>query len=98
MTTIQIKVPIWLDFIFTWPLMQYRKRKFGWPFRKIDLGDGYFTIVEAARLLPNPSITNGGSTLMLNLYAARTEITPDLKAKIVFMHRQIYELPERPCR
>ena len=41
-----IKVPDWLDKIATWPVMWYRRRKYGWPFRRIDLGDGEFTIVD----------------------------------------------------
>lgn len=41
-----IGIPVWLDRICTWPLMRYRKRKYGWPFRRIDLGQGEFTIVD----------------------------------------------------
>jgi hypothetical protein len=46
MTTIQIKVPNWLDLIFAWPVLLYRKRKYGYPFRKIRLTEGKFAIVD----------------------------------------------------
>jgi len=42
----KIKVPAWLDCIFVLPLMLYRQLKYGYSFRKIDLGEGLWTIVE----------------------------------------------------
>lgn len=41
-----IKVPACLDRFFTWPVVWYRKRRYGDPFRKIPLGDGLFTFVD----------------------------------------------------
>ena len=41
-----ITIPVWLDFIFTCPLLTYRLLKFGYTYRRIDLGQGRFTIVE----------------------------------------------------
>jgi len=46
MTTVQIKVPIWLDKIFTFPLLTYRLLRYGYTFRKIPLGEGEFTLVS----------------------------------------------------
>ncbi len=46
MTSIQIKVPNWLDLIFAWPVLLYRKHKYGYPFRKIRLTGGKFAIVD----------------------------------------------------
>jgi hypothetical protein len=40
-------VPDWLDRICAWPVLEYRKRKYGYPFRKITLNDGKYTIVDA---------------------------------------------------
>jgi hypothetical protein len=94
MTTIQIKVPNWLDRVFTWPLMLYRKHKFGHSFRKIDLGQGKFTIVEPPdyyRLQGFKWWLHANGT---NLYAARTAITDDLQSKIIFLHRQIMDFPK----
>ncbi len=94
MTTIQIKVPNWLDRIFTWPLMLYRKRKFGWTFRKIDLGQGKFTVVETPDYYRLQNFkwwlhANGS-----NLYAARTAVTEDLKARIIYLQREIMQPPD----
>jgi hypothetical protein len=44
---ISIMIPDWLDRICAWPVLEYRKRKYGYPFRKITLNDGKYTIVDA---------------------------------------------------
>jgi hypothetical protein len=41
-----IGIPIWLDKIFTWPLMAYRKRRYGNSFRRIYLGEGDWTLLD----------------------------------------------------
>ena len=41
-----IKIPVWLDLIFATPLLLFRLLRYGYTFRKIDLGDGLFTIVD----------------------------------------------------
>jgi len=46
MTTIQLKIPNWLDRICAWPVTAYRQLKYGYTFRKIYLGEGRYTIVE----------------------------------------------------
>jgi hypothetical protein len=48
MARIEIKIPAWLDKIFTWPVMVYRKCKYGDAFRRIYLGEGLWTIVSVA--------------------------------------------------
>jgi hypothetical protein len=44
--TITIRIPKWLDQIFVWPAMVYRKWKYGYVFRKIYIGEGLYTIVD----------------------------------------------------
>jgi hypothetical protein len=46
MTTIQIKVPNWLDRICAWPVMLYRLWEYGYSYRRIFLGEGEWTIVD----------------------------------------------------
>ncbi len=41
-----IKVPMWVDKVFTRPLMAYRKYKYGSEFRRIYLGEGVYTVVD----------------------------------------------------
>ena len=46
MSMIHIKIPIWLDIIFAWPVMVWRQLKFGYTYRRIYLGEGEWTIVD----------------------------------------------------
>jgi len=41
-----IGIPEWLDRICAWPVMVYRKQKYGYSFRRIYLGENKFTIVD----------------------------------------------------
>ena len=41
-----ISVPNWLDRIVAWPITAYRKRSYGYPFRRIHLTEGKFAIVD----------------------------------------------------
>ncbi|HEY5504896.1 MAG TPA: AP2 domain-containing protein [Sedimentisphaerales bacterium] len=89
MTTIQIRILNCLDFIFSCPLLAYRLLRYGYSFRKIDLGEGQFTIVEprdyySIRHLKWFVHGNGS-----NLYAARSALTSDLRSRIIFLHRQL---------
>jgi hypothetical protein len=40
------RIPDLLDRICVWPLLHYRRRKFGYPFRRIPLTEGKFAIVD----------------------------------------------------
>ena len=46
MAKIEIRIPDWLDKICAWPVMWYRRRKFGYDFRRIYLGEGEWTILD----------------------------------------------------
>ena len=43
---ISLRVPIWLDFIFALPLFTCRLLRYGYPFRRIPLTQGYFAVVD----------------------------------------------------
>jgi hypothetical protein len=93
MTTIQIKVPNWLDKICTSPVSAYRRFEYGYPFRRIYLGEGKFTLVDSQdyyRLKNFNWWVKGNGT---NLYAARNSITSTLRNKTVYLHRQIMDPP-----
>jgi hypothetical protein len=90
MSTIQIKVPNWLDFIFAFPLLTFRRFRFGYPFRRILLTEGKFTIVDPAdfyRLNSFYWLTCGKND---NLYAARLIRLKSGRLGTVLMHREIY--------
>jgi hypothetical protein len=88
-----IPIPVWLDFIFTCPLLIYRLLRYGYSYRKIYLGEGQFTILDPQdyyRLGNFKWWVHGNGT---NLYAARSALTAQLRSKIVFLHRQIMDPP-----
>jgi len=88
-----IRVPNWLDFIFTFPLLTFRRFRFGYPFRKIPLTEGKFTIVDPAdfyRLNSFYWLTCGKND---NLYAARLIRTPTGRLNTILMHKEILDAP-----
>jgi hypothetical protein len=94
MANIQIKIPDWLDKIIAWPVMEYRRRKFGYPFRKIDLGEGEFTILDAEDYyrFGNGKWSLGGNEK--KFYAVRGVKNEKGEINIVRLHRQILAPPD----
>jgi hypothetical protein len=45
-TKVTLTVPNWLDRLFTWPVSAYRRLKYGYPYRRIYLDEGLWTIVD----------------------------------------------------
>jgi len=88
-----ITIPEWLDRIFTWPVIEYRKHKHGFPFRKIPLGDSFFAIIDPDDFYWlnkshwSPRKNRGG------VYAVRFVNDPDKDIKISSMHRVIMNPP-----
>jgi hypothetical protein len=98
-----IRVPNWLDFIFAFPLLTFRRFRFGYPFRRIRLTDPSsvalakeerkFTIVDPAdfyRLNSFYWLTCGKND---NLYAARLIRTPTGRLNTILMHKEILNAP-----
>jgi hypothetical protein len=46
MSTIQLRVPAWADFLCVWPVLVYRLVRRGCVYRRIWLGDGLFVILD----------------------------------------------------
>jgi hypothetical protein len=93
MTTVQIKVPNWLDRLFAWPVMIYRRMKYGYTYRRIYLGEDRFTIVDPQdfyRLNFFHWTIDGKKE---SIYAVRNVISANGKRKIVRMHREIMHAP-----
>ena len=90
-----IAIPDWLDKICVWPVMMYRRCKFGYSFRKIKLEEREWTIVEQEdyyRLSKyNWHLNDNGAT---KIYAARSIRIGPGKLKTVRMHREIMDFPE----
>lgn len=93
-TNLSVKIPVWLDRLFVWPLLLYRKHRFEDPYRKIYLGEGEFTIVSPKDyyLLKHYNwYLNGNGR---KLYVYRSVITGPNRTRMIAMHRQIMDFPE----
>jgi hypothetical protein len=93
MTTLHIRIPKWLDFICIWPVLIYRRLKYGYTFRKIYLGGGLWTILDQKDYYRLRDINwwvhgNGSS-----LYAVCSIVTAPGKTVIKRMHREIMNPP-----
>ncbi|MGA2092078.1 MAG: acyl-CoA dehydratase activase [Sedimentisphaerales bacterium] len=91
--SLTIGIPIWLDRICVWPVLLYRKIKYGYTFRRIYLGEGVWTILDQQdyyRLRDFKWWARGNGT---NLYAVRSTITAPGKTMITSMHREIMNAP-----
>jgi hypothetical protein len=94
MATIQIRIPDWLDKICAWPVMQYRKHKYGYTFRKIDLGGGEFTFVEQIDYYRFGKFNWCLSGNEHKVYVARSFRIEPNKVKTVRLHREIMNHPK----
>jgi len=93
MARVEIKIPDWLDRVCVWPVMWYRKRKYGEAFRRIDLGEGEFTIVDAADYYRYGKFKWSVVGTGKNLYAVRNvKVGPKLTT-ITRLHREIMNAP-----
>jgi hypothetical protein len=97
MTSIQIKVPNWLDFLFTTPLLAFRLLRYGYAFRKINLSENCFTIVDIdvyyrlGRFKWSACGHDDNS-----LYAARILRKTEFgRIKTMYLHREIMNAPKK---
>jgi hypothetical protein len=90
---ITITIPVWLDMFFAWPVMLYRRWKYGCVFRKIFLGEGLYTIVDLSDYYLLGNFHWCAKRDRRNLYAVRFLNEPDKQATIVSLHRIILNSP-----
>ena len=88
-----ITIPEWLDRICTWPVMLYRRQKYGYSFRRIYLGEGDWTILDQEDYYRLNNFKWFLTGRLHKFYAART-IKVDGKTKITRMHRDIMNPPD----
>jgi len=95
MATIQIRIPDWLDKICVWPVMQCRRWKYGYSFRKIAIGEGEFTIVDQQVYYQLGHFKWSVCGDDKNIYAARIlRKTQFGRIMTSFLHREIMNDPE----
>jgi hypothetical protein len=94
-TNINVKVPVWLDKICSWPVVEYRRRKYGHAYRRISLGEGKFTIVDQQDFYRFNIFNWCPKENGPNTYAVRLVSAPKNRTKIVSLHREILNPPKR---
>jgi hypothetical protein len=93
MSSITIKVPNWLDKICAWPVVVYRQLKFGYPFRKIPLGEGRFTLVDPALFYQLNIFQWYADGKSEKIYAVRNIISANENSRTMRLHREIMNVP-----
>jgi len=88
-----IWIPIWLDRIFAWPVLLYRKRKFGQGYRKIRLTEGKFTLVDQKDFYWLNNFEWFAKRNSKSFYAVRFDNDCAKWPTMVSMHRQIMDSP-----
>jgi hypothetical protein len=94
MARLEMKIPDWLDRICVRPVMWYRRRKYGYDYRRIYLGEGEWTIVDADiyyRLGHYKWHIEGNGRKM---YAVRSVKTGPKLTKLLGLHREIMNQPK----
>ena len=92
-TNLTVKIPVWLDLFFVWPLMWYRRRKFGYDFRRIYLGEDEWTILDQQDYYRFGNLKWTISGNGKKFYATRfLKIAPG-KTKTLRLHREIMNAP-----
>jgi len=87
-----IKIPVWLDFIFTSPLLAFRLLRYGYTYRRIYLGEGEWTIVEPADYYKFSHLKWSAAGENERFYAVRVlKQTIAGRVKTSFLHREILD-------
>ncbi|MGA2093827.1 MAG: HNH endonuclease [Sedimentisphaerales bacterium] len=91
---LSIWIPEWLDRVCAWPAVWYRKRKYGYAFRRIALTEGEWAKVDPADYYKYKDIkwfTKGNGK---NFYAFTSIKTGPYQTTLVSMHRMMMNPPE----
>jgi hypothetical protein len=89
-----IGIPVWLDKICAWPLMVYRRRKFGFTFHRIYLGEGEWTILDQQDYYRLGNFKWWLKGFPTKCYASRSSKVGPMKTRFVSLHREIMNPPK----
>jgi hypothetical protein len=84
-----INVPEWVDRICAWPVVWYRKRRYGYPFRRIGLTDGKFALVETGDYYKLNNFGWCAKVSRGHIYAVRFVEGGKKGTKTLSLHREI---------
>ncbi|MCJ7730146.1 MAG: AP2 domain-containing protein [Sedimentisphaerales bacterium] len=90
---IRVKVPEWVDRICAWPVVWYRKRRYGYTFRRIAMADGKFTLVDAGDYYKLNNFGWCAKVSRGHIYAVRFVENGKKGTKTLSLHREIMEAP-----
>jgi hypothetical protein len=93
MAKIEIRVPDWMDRVWAWPVMVYRRHKYGYDFRRIYLGEGEWTIVDVEDYYRYGNLKWSVGGRDGKFYAVRGIKTGPDEIKLISMHREIINAP-----
>jgi hypothetical protein len=88
-----INVPEWVDRICAWPVVWYRKRRYGYTFRRIGLTDGQFSIVDEGDYYKLNNLGWCAKVSRGHIYAMRFVEDGKKGTKTLSLHREIMEAP-----
>ncbi len=80
--------------MIVWPVLVYRRIRYGWPYRKIPLGEGRFTIVDPLIFYRLNKFNWAANRNRKDFYAVRFVDEPGKPSKISSMHREITGNPK----
>jgi hypothetical protein len=90
---VTIPIPVWLDFIFALPLLGLRLLRYGYSYRRINLGEGRYALVDQVDFYWLNKFRWHAEGENEYIYAVRNDIKPGRKMKTVRMHREITNAP-----
>jgi hypothetical protein len=90
-----IRIPAWLDRIFTWPVLMYRKLKYGCAFRRLYLGEGYYTAVDQDDFLRLSHLKWHIQGNEKKICAVRDVLIGRGKTRLRSLHREIMGNPRK---
>jgi hypothetical protein len=90
-----ITIPVWLDFIFTFPLLTYRRLRYGYTYRRIYLGEGEWTILDQRDYYQLCNFKWSVISSERKDYAARIVRKTEFgRIKTMLLHREIMNAPK----
>ena len=84
-----ISIPKWLDLFFVWPVMLYRRRKYGYTYRRIYIGEGLWAIVDCEDYYRYGNMKWSVAGKDGKFYAIRGVRNGPREIKIRSLHREI---------
>jgi hypothetical protein len=93
-TKVSVTIPVWLDRICTWPVLVYRKHRYGSAYRRIYLGDGFYTTLDLSDYYRLNKFKWYLSGFNGKFYAVRNYKFNSRRTKMLSMHREIMNPPK----